>query len=95
MSRSATPARSKAGWEHFPHDADVGVRGPGATAAEAFEQAAHALTAVITHAEVEPQRSVEVRCEAPDIELSIKADRIDQFLPGRRRPHKLRSGRGA
>ena len=39
MSRSATPARSKAGWEHFPHDADVGVRGPGATTAEAFEQA--------------------------------------------------------
>ena len=27
MSRSATPARSKAGWEHFPHHADVGVRG--------------------------------------------------------------------
>jgi hypothetical protein len=25
MSRSATPAQSKAGWEHFPHDADVGV----------------------------------------------------------------------
>jgi SHS2 domain-containing protein len=61
MSRSAAPARSKAGWEHFPHDADVGVRGPGAMAAEAFEQAAHVLTAVITHAEVEPQRSVEVR----------------------------------
>jgi protein archease len=72
MSRSATPARSKAGWEHFPHDADVGVRGPDATTAEAFEQAAHALTAVITHAEVEPQRSVEVRCEAPDIALSIE-----------------------
>ena len=47
--------------------------GPGATAAETFEQAAHALTAVITYAEVEPQRSVEVRCEAPNIELSIEA----------------------
>ena len=39
-------------WEHFPHDADVGVRGWGATPAVAFEQAAQALTAVITHAEV-------------------------------------------
>src|SRR5262252_8706485 len=33
----------------FAHDADVGVRGWGATPAEAFEQAALALTAVVTH----------------------------------------------
>lgn len=26
----------KAKWEHFPHEADVGVRGFGATAAQAF-----------------------------------------------------------
>ena len=32
MSRSATPARSKAGWEHFPRDADIGVRSPGTSA---------------------------------------------------------------
>lgn len=71
MSRSAALPRSTAGWEHFPHDADVGVRGFGATAAQAFEQAAHALTAVITHAAVEPQVPVEVRCEAPDLELLL------------------------
>jgi protein archease len=35
-------------WEHFPHDADVGVLGLGATPAEAFAQAAMATTAVIT-----------------------------------------------
>ena len=35
-------------WEHFEHEADVGVRGFGATPAGAFEQAALALTAVIT-----------------------------------------------
>ena len=69
MTRSDPPAESKATWEHFPHDADVGVRGRGATAAEAFEQAAHALTGVVTHAEVKPQISVEVKCEAPDLEL--------------------------
>jgi protein archease len=60
---------SAAAWEHFPHDADVGIRGWGATAAQAFEQAAHALTAVITHIEVRPQIEVVVRCEAPDLEL--------------------------
>ena len=40
MSQSAALPESKARWEHFPHDADVGVRGWGTTAAEAFEQAA-------------------------------------------------------
>jgi SHS2 domain-containing protein len=69
MTQSAVSNASKGRWEHFPHDADVGVRGFGATAAEAFEQAAQALTAVVTHARVEPQLSVEVRCEGPDLEL--------------------------
>lgn len=69
MIESAPAAHSKAAWEHFPHAADVGVRGFGATAAAAFEQAAHALTAVVTHAEIEPEVPVEVACEAPDLEL--------------------------
>jgi SHS2 domain-containing protein len=69
MTCTAPSDAKQAGWEHFPHDADVGVRGRGATAAEAFEQAAHALTAVITHAEVKPQTQVVVKCEAPDREL--------------------------
>jgi tRNA nucleotidyltransferase (CCA-adding enzyme) len=34
-------------WEHFCHEADVGVRGYGSTIAEAFEHAALAMTAVI------------------------------------------------
>jgi SHS2 domain-containing protein len=57
-------------WEHFEHGADIGVRGYGASIAEAFEQAALALTAVITElASVRPLERVEVRCEAPDDEL--------------------------
>lgn len=56
-------------WEHFPHAADVGVGGFGKTAAEAFEQGALALTAVVTAAEIRPTVSVKVQCEAPDIEL--------------------------
>lgn len=69
MSPSAAIPATTSGWEHFPHDADVGVRGWGRSEAEAFEQAAHALTAVITHAEIKLCMAVEVSCEAPDLEL--------------------------
>jgi len=62
-------AKSRAGWEHFPHDADVGVRGFGATPSQAFEQAALALTAVVTGTRVEPRNRVEVKCAAADLEL--------------------------
>jgi tRNA nucleotidyltransferase (CCA-adding enzyme) len=65
----APPLERKGEWEHFPHDADVGLRGWGATPAEAFEQAAYALTAVVTHARVEPKISVWLTREAPDLEL--------------------------
>ncbi len=68
MTKSASAAH-EARWEHFPHDADVGVRGFGATAAEAFEQAALALTAVVTQSEIRALTRVEVGCEAPDVEL--------------------------
>ncbi len=57
-------------WEHLPHGADIGVRGTGASKEEAFEQAALALTAVITDPQaVAPSEVVEVSCEAPDDEL--------------------------
>jgi SHS2 domain-containing protein len=62
---------SRTRWEHFPHKADVGVRGFGNTVAEAFEQAALALTAVVTHAEVRPLEPVEVICVTPDLELLL------------------------
>jgi len=59
-------------WEHFPHGADIGVRGIGATKEESFEQAALALTAVITDPEtVAPNARIEVACEAPDDELLL------------------------
>jgi tRNA nucleotidyltransferase (CCA-adding enzyme) len=59
-------------WEHFPHDADTGVRGVGPTKDDAFEQAALALTAVIVDPrELAARRLVEVTCEAPDDELLL------------------------
>ena len=65
----ASSTVKRAGWEHFPHDADVGVRGFGGTPSQAFEQAALALTAVVTRARVEPLSPVEINCKAPDLEL--------------------------
>jgi len=59
-------------WEHFPHQADMGVRGVGPTLAAAFEQAALAMTAIVTDlAGVAPNEAVEIRCEAPDDELLL------------------------
>jgi tRNA nucleotidyltransferase (CCA-adding enzyme) len=59
-------------WEHFPHEADIGVRGVGTTRERAFEQAALALTAVVIDPrELSPRESVEIACEAPDDELLL------------------------
>lgn len=59
-------------WEHFAHEADIGVRGIGASCAEAFEQAALALTAIVTDpAAVRPAHEVRLVCAAPDVELLL------------------------
>jgi tRNA nucleotidyltransferase (CCA-adding enzyme) len=57
-------------WEHFPHEADMGVRGFGANREQAFEQAALALTSVIADlGKVEAHAAIEIECDAPDQEL--------------------------
>ncbi len=59
-------------WEHFPHGADIGVRGFGSSKTEAFEQAALAMTAVITSIDtVDEKDEVNITCEAPDDELLL------------------------
>jgi SHS2 domain-containing protein len=59
-------------WETFPHEADIGVRGIGASLDEAFAGAAVALTAVICDpAEIRPQQAVAIECSAPDMELLL------------------------
>ena len=59
-------------WEHFAHGADIGVRGFGASRAEAFEQAALALMNVIVDmARVVAQERVAIACAAPDDELLL------------------------
>ena len=67
MDGSPAPA-----WEHFQHVADIGVRGRGHTLAEAFEQAALAMTAVIVEpAMVAERHAVEFELSAPDYELLL------------------------
>jgi SHS2 domain-containing protein len=57
-------------WELYSHPADIGIRGLGPTREAAFEQAALALTAVITDVEkVEPKQAVDIVCREEDDEL--------------------------
>ncbi len=59
-------------WEHFHHQADIGVRGRGESIEQAFAQAAVALTAVVTDpATVRPVQAIPIRCDAPDRELLL------------------------
>jgi SHS2 domain-containing protein len=66
------PAPRTTRWEHYEHGADIGVRGFGATKAEAFEQAGLALTAVVADLRLIGQfEPVRIDCEAPDDELLL------------------------
>jgi len=63
---------STARWEHFEHQADIGVRGIGNTLASAFEQAALAMSAIITDLSlINPRDKVTITCEEADPELLL------------------------
>ena len=51
-------------WEHFPHEADMGVRGIGNSKEEAFEQVAIAMFAVITDPAKISGKGLAVYCNA-------------------------------
>lgn len=64
--------RSRADWSHFPHEGDVGIRGFGAAPAEAFENAARAMTAVVAPLEtIRGEETAAVRCRASDPEMLL------------------------
>lgn len=74
QTRPAAPrdASADGDWELFPHAADIGVRGFGATKEVAFAHAAAAVTAALIEPDrVRPSEAVEVACEAPDDELLL------------------------
>ena len=59
-------------WEHFHHQADIGVRGVGSSIEEAFKQAAIGLMFVICSAEkVSSNEQVKIECCEDDIELLL------------------------
>jgi SHS2 domain-containing protein len=68
---SRRSAEGGARWEQFPHGADVGLRGFGPSLEVAFEQAALALTGIVTDVEIAATVRVEVVCEASDVELLL------------------------
>ena len=57
-------------WEHFEHKADIGVRGIADTLPGAFEQAALAMSAIITDLSlIEPRQAETIVCEEADTSL--------------------------
>ena len=59
-------------WENFEHGADIGIRGVAPSLEQAFEQAAVAMTAVITNPDhVLASKAISIHCEAPDHDLLL------------------------
>lgn len=56
-------------WEHFPHGADIGIRGIGGSLEQAFAQAARAMTAAMVNPDIiRAEIPVEIRCAGKNIE---------------------------
>ncbi len=67
-------------WQHYEHEADIGIEGIGGSKEAAFTQAALALTAVITEPNnVSPESDVEIVCEAPNDEI-LFADWLNALI---------------
>ena len=67
-------------WEHFHHQADIGIRGIGDSPEQAFEEGAVALMAVIcTPEKVRSEKSIEIQCEAEEKDL-LFADWINALV---------------
>jgi|GEM_PF-3981732 len=59
-------------WEQFQHGADSGIRGIGATKAQAFEQAALALSGVISAPQkIRALNAVDIHCDSDDDEVLL------------------------
>ncbi|MEM4152560.1 MAG: archease [Candidatus Pacearchaeota archaeon] len=56
-------------YEHFEHEADIGIRGKGKTIEEAFQEAAKALFNVeVDIKKVKAVKKIKIECEASNIE---------------------------
>jgi SHS2 domain-containing protein len=72
LDGATRPQRPDRGWEHFEHVADIGVHGFGPDVDTAFEQAALAMSAVVTDPDsIRVDETVNVRCRAPDVDILL------------------------
>lgn len=70
--QATSPSSNCRGWNHFEHDADIGLRATSATREGLFEGMGRALTAVLTDpAGVRLEETVNIHCEAPDDALLL------------------------
>jgi SHS2 domain-containing protein len=67
-------------WEHFHHQADIGIRGVGRTIEEAFAQAGIAFTAVITDPALVEQRHEETITGSAPGEDFLLLDFINELV---------------
>ena len=67
-------------WEHFHHQADIGIRGIGESIEEAFEEAAVSMVAVICDPEtIEAKEQIQINWEGADKELLL-ADWLNALI---------------
>ena len=67
-------------WEHFHHQADIGIRGFGESIEKAFEQAAVSMVAVVCNPEtIEAKEQILINCEGTDRELLL-ADFLNAII---------------
>jgi SHS2 domain-containing protein len=76
-------------WEHFPHDADMGIRGIATSLEEAFAQAAVALTAIVTDpTSVQARETITLTAADTDREL-LFVDFLNALIFEMARRHML------
>ena len=67
-------------WEHFHHQADIGIRGIGESIEEAFQEAAVSMTAVICDPKtIEAREQLLINCVGTDRELLL-ADWLNAII---------------
>lgn len=72
MAEKGAASASTAGWEHFSHGADLGIRGFGPTPEAAFTQAALAMSAAIVDlAEIRLDQAIEIEAQAGALDLLL------------------------
>lgn len=59
-------------WEHFPHQADIGIKASGDSLSKAFEDAAVGLTAIITEPKnIDARESIKIKCTGENEEILL------------------------